>query len=260
MIKISKKGKVKEEATNFTLTEIVASAKDRSQAKAKAKLNNGKVHSSSFGNFWSITVKNAGFPPQLMTQNCSVILKACSKRYSEHRSLRNDLPSFSELMVWSVENWRIVMQTAFRKMTNPPLEPALRLWVACVNQFSTMWIDRHKIEKRKTMTTREQLVEEYIEAGQTEQTALRSADEKLGIKPKTEAVQPSKPIQNPSVRFTAVSCREAMQEVKSAKKTSGKADQEVVVKPPVRVRTRLPMDEVVNNLPLEPPSEIPRWE
>ena len=164
--------------------------------------------------------------------------------------MRSDLPEFGVLLVWSVDNWSIIMASHFKKMTDPPSIPALRLWVACINQFATLWIDREKLNKRKSMSTREQLIEESLDKGQNREAAERSADEKLGLVKLKEEIkqerQKLQQVQNTTPRFNAVQCRDAIEAMAKARSKEQKAS-------PIRVRVRIPIKTDIS-------IDIPRWE
>lgn len=191
--------------------------------------------------------------------------------------MRSDLPEFGVLLVWSVDNWSIIMASHFKKMTDPPSIPALRLWVACINQFATLWIDREKLNKRKSMSTREQLIEENLDRGQNREAAERSADEKLGLVKLKEEIkqerQKLQQVQNTTPRFNAVQCREAMakakvveaqqpkDEEKKMGKEVGKGVEQKVGKVGVRVRVRIPIELAkLGNPKTDISINIPRWE
>ena len=285
MIKISKKGKVVEEEKTLTLREVMTASKEKTMASAKRKMAKNKTHASSFGAIWLSSVKNAGFAVPMITATCCTILKACAKRYSEFTRMRSDLPEFGVLLVWSVDNWSIIMASHFKKMTDPPSIPALRLWVACINQFATLWIDREKLNKRKSMSTREQLIEENLDRGQNREAAERSADEKLGLVKLKEEIkqerQKLQQVQNTTPRFNAVQCREAMakakvveaqqpkvveaqqpkDEEKKVGKEVGKGVEQKVGKAGVRVRVRIPIELAkLGNPKTDISINIPRWE
>lgn len=167
---------------------IVKEIVDSGRAKAAKLAASQKQSPSSLELGWRRAWASAfpGIPPIAWKQREGFAVLSWCRRYSKNNPSLT--ATFPVLLAWVVQRWPLIMREQFRTMRGAPEFPTPGFAVKFSDRFEATFLKRAEIEKRASMTSRDEAVAKARGAGMSEEAAEREADERLGLAEQKEAL------------------------------------------------------------------------
>lgn len=168
--------------TRTPLQDRIAAAQKRARASREKKFQRAKergMSAKALKQRWDDVTRwrYEGEDVHVETEKEGVILLQCYRRHKR----RNYEVDFCELMEWSIENWRMLMDTLFGSMrTEKPDLPAIRFFVKCLGSFLQAYDEKAYYDELSRMTPKERFVAAEVRQGVDRKVAEKAAEEKYG--------------------------------------------------------------------------------
>ena len=135
-------------AVDYLLAARKMNQETMTHKRVKLTQPNARVPMLDLLKIWTDATRGA-FPdaPMAWTKTDGHILRGELKRHIA----RNENPQFMELVVWSIQNWSLIMDREFFGMKDKPPYPSIRLFVKCIGKFLYAYSQKDRMERFANM-------------------------------------------------------------------------------------------------------------